>query len=193
MLATQLDISGRFALTIPSVFTPIECQELIDLAEASAGYRDATINSDGERIACKEIRDCLRWINDDPDLAGRIFARLRDHLPAAWEGKELSRLNNQLKFLKYGPGNFFKPHYDGEYTTPDGTETSYVTVQIYLNEGFHGGETTFLRFTGIERKKLHAIVPETGKVLIFEHELLHEGSEVHEGTKYVIRIDVMYK
>ena len=28
--------------------------------------------------------------------------------------------------------------------TPDGSQKSYVTIQLYLNEGFSGGNTTFL-------------------------------------------------
>lgn len=30
-------------------------------------------------------------------------------------------------------------------------------------------------------------------VLIFEHHLLHEGSELKQGRKYTIRTDVMYR
>lgn len=77
---------------------------------------------------------------------------------------------------------------DGTYYRPDGRERSHVTVQLYLNEGFKGGETTFL---GSGRD--YAVVPKTGMVLVFEHALFHEGSAVTEGRKYAIRTDVMYK
>ena len=33
----------------------------------------------------------------------------------------------------------------------------------------------------------------TGSVLIFQHDILHEGSLLHEGTKYVVRSDIMYR
>jgi hypothetical protein len=36
-------------------------------------------------------------------------------------------------------------------------------------------------------------VPRTGMVLVFEHELLHEGSELRKGRKYTVRTDVMYR
>ncbi|KNC98030.1 oxidoreductase [Spizellomyces punctatus DAOM BR117] len=192
-VAQNLNLSGRFALVVDSVFSGEECQELIDLAERSDGFAHATVNDNGQQVACKQIRNCLRWLNDDASLADCVLQRLRDVLPLTWSGRTLSRLNNQLKFLRYSKGHYFKPHFDGEYTTPDGSETSFITVQIYLNEGFSGGETTFLRFTGLERKILHSVTPKTGRVLIFEHEMLHEGSVVKEGTKYVIRTDVMYR
>ncbi len=182
----------RYAVTVDSVLDASECEELIKLAESSGGYIDATINTDGLKIACKEIRDCQRWINDDYELSDRLFAKVKALLPTRWGGRQLSRLNNQLKFIKYEAGNYFKPHYDGEYTTPNGRETSFITVQFYLNEDFTGGETTFLHYTGLERRKLEAVVPKTGRVLMFEHEILHEGSKVISGCKYVIRTDVMY-
>ena len=55
---------------------------------------------------------------------------------------------------------------------------------IYLNEDMIGGETKFNH---------HSIKPATGKALIFKHELVHEGSKVIKGIKYVLRTDVMYR
>jgi len=39
----------------------------------------------------------------------------------------------------------------------------------------------------------HTITPKEGMALIFLHKLYHEGSEVLEGRKYVLRSDIMYK
>eukprot|EP00700_Malawimonas_jakobiformis_P003801 EC726717.1.p4 GENE.EC726717.1~~EC726717.1.p4 ORF type:complete len:84 (+),score=21.85 EC726717.1:437-688(+) len=65
-------------------------------------------------------------------------------------------------------------------------ERSYVTVQIYLNEGFEGGSTRFLEGTPYD------CVPKTGSVLIFQHDLFHEGEALVRGRKYTIRTDAMY-
>ncbi len=35
--------------------------------------------------------------------------------------------------------------------------------------------------------------PVTGRVLIFEHHLPHEGAKLLNGVKYTLRTDVMYK
>lgn len=35
--------------------------------------------------------------------------------------------------------------------------------------------------------------PETGKTLVFHHEVLREGAAVTQGVKYVMRTDVMYR
>ena len=60
---------------------------------------------------------------------------------------------------------------------------SELTLLVYLNEGFEGGETDFRDF---------AIRPATGMALLFIHDTWHEGAEVTAGTKYVLRSDVMY-
>jgi prolyl 4-hydroxylase len=57
---------------------------------------------------------------------------------------------------------------------------------VYLNEEFTGGATAFHDFH-LE------VAPRTGMALIFQHLVLHEGCELIDGTKYVLRSDVMYE
>merc|ERR1712170_143393 len=68
-------------------------------------------------------------------------------------------------------------------------ERSFITFIVFLNEGFEGGATTFYN-AGI--KDPVPCIPETGKALIFQHDILHEGSELLKGQKYAFRTDVMY-
>ena len=75
---------------------------------------------------------------------------------------------------------------------------------IYLNEGFEGGETRFFeekdkksrRGEGRARKFNNrvrfSVRPTTGSVVVFDHLLLHEGSEVTSGVKYAVRSDLVY-
>ena len=66
---------------------------------------------------------------------------------------------------------------------------------MYLNGGFQGGETKFLGDDDEEGKAStleKVIVPETGMIMAFEQDLMHEGSELKSGIKYTIRTDVMY-
>jgi hypothetical protein len=60
-----------------------------------------------------------------------------------------------------------------------------------LNEGYEGGETTFIN----ERDSTKNVpcIPRTGMVLVFEHDILHEGSALRKGRKYAMRTDVMYR
>jgi predicted 2-oxoglutarate/Fe(II)-dependent dioxygenase YbiX len=70
-------------------------------------------------------------------------------------------------------------------------EESFLTVQLYLNEGFKGGETTFIDTDDPKHRVAFPI--KTGQVLIFEHRIVHEGTAVKEGRKYTMRTDVMYR
>jgi len=127
-------------------------------------------------------------------------------------------LNEFVRFYKYDEGDYFKIHKDGAYSrdtvsyrnpvNPEGPainlkerigERSFITFIIYMNEGFIGGETTFHAggFYNRNSKQLKAAepvkcIPETGKALIFQHDILHEGSKLITGKKYAFRMDVMY-
>mmetsp|Transcript_10897 Transcript_10897/g.14178 ORF Transcript_10897/g.14178 Transcript_10897/m.14178 type:complete len:188 (-) Transcript_10897:61-624(-) len=85
---------------------------------------------------------------------------------------------------------------------------SFVTCQIYLNsqkDDFEGGSTTFLSeseqslndsshgslYNAINHHR-YEVQPKAGSVLLFDHSLIHEGSLLQDGRKYVIRTDVMY-
>ena len=114
--------------------------------------------------------------------------------------------------MRYDPGGYFKPHQNGSYTRPDGSESSRLTL-MYLNDGgggdFTGGETRFLlagpraanarprRTAGQKGVSLDdevtSLVPCCGDALVFSHELLHEGAVITAGRKYAVRTDVMYE
>ncbi|MDJ0366019.1 2OG-Fe(II) oxygenase [Hymenobacter sp. H14-R3] len=92
-------------------------------------------------------------------------------------------LNELFRFYRYQRGHKFKGHYDESYAR-NAHEASYFTFMVYLNDNFQGGDTTF---RGVR------IRPRQGMALIFLHSLYHEGSEVTQGVKYVLRLDVMYR
>ena len=61
---------------------------------------------------------------------------------------------------------------------------------MYLNEGMKGGATTFL--DGLTADNNVAVNPSIGQVLLFDHNIYHEGSLLEEGRKYAVRTDIMY-
>merc|ERR1712150_80986 len=141
-------------------------------------------------------RNSKRCIWDSEVEADKMWQRIEAHVPQQFKGCDVVGLNERLRFLKYDPGEYFKPHMDGEYRRPGGKERSYITVHLYLNQGFQGGSTTFLGSAydsdyGKGGQRVEC-VPKTGSVLIFQHDILHEGSELVEGRKYTVRTDVMY-
>lgn len=103
-------------------------------------------------------------------------------------------VNERLSFLRYQPGNFFRPHHDGQLQLRDGRQ-SRVTLQIYLNdEGLEGGATRIWGHGSEQTRKFIDIEPKLGRVLIFQQRgLLHSGQEITKGVKYAMRSDFMFE
>ncbi|XP_022097257.1 uncharacterized protein LOC110982847 [Acanthaster planci] len=181
----------KIAFYLDEVFTKEECKELIRCSEEK-GYVQALVNIGfGRQKLMTDYRNNQRCLIDTTELASIFWERLAEFIPQTIRGYQALGLNERLRFLRYDPGEYFKPHFDGCYERENG-EISLVTVQIYLNEGFSGGSTTFLPFSGLDSGSPVECVPKIGRVLIFEHRLHHEGSVLKAGRKYAIRSDVMY-
>ena len=186
---------NKFAIILDNVFTKEECDTLIKLFERiPENYEIAKINYDDEQIIDKSYRNNKRWLNFDKKLAETFFKKIKPYIPIEFEGNSVSCLNERLSFLKYSTGEYFRAHEDGYYIRPDNSEISYITVQIYLNDlkEEDGGATTFIKDTYNRIYQDYSIIPKVGRVLLFEHDIEHEGSILKNGLKYCIRTDVMY-
>ena len=174
----------RLAFILDNVLTEDECLDLIKTTE-DQGYEDVV-----ENWRRNDVRDSQRCIIDSVEKAGWLWSHIKEYIPETWKDKKVVGLNERLRFLKYSSGQYFKSHKDGSYRRPDGSEQSFITIQLYLNEGFEGGNTTFLSRSGGQDV---GVVPRTGRVLVFQHDILHEGSLLVQGTKYTMRTDIMYQ
>lgn len=101
---------------------------------------------------------------------------------AIHEYRKMFRINEEIKsaetfgLLRYKPGEKYNLHYDG------GTETARaVSVLIYLNEDYDGGEIEFPNFN-------LKIKPKAGTLILFpsNYAYAHIAHPVRSGTKYVI-------
>lgn len=135
------------------------------------------------------------------DLKEIIWERTKSFMTAEVPHKTLQQkwrvngLNPQFRFCRYTPGQKFAPHYDGDFII-DSSEKSLYTYMIYLNGGFDGGATNFLAdgaSGGTRGRILESLPPEPGMLLVFEHQIFHEGEELRSGVKYMMRSDLMYK
>jgi predicted 2-oxoglutarate/Fe(II)-dependent dioxygenase YbiX len=184
---------SKLAIVVKNVFSSEECRAMIAETEKK-GYDQALVNTGGGRQELKtDYRRSSRCILDSVEQASEIWKRIKEHIPVTWnfrgEQWNVVGLNERLRYLRYSPGDFFSPHFDGCYKRENG-EQSFITLMLYLNEDFEGGATTFL---DIDSKAMSKIQPAAGSVLIFQHDIYHSGLEVRKGVKYAIRTDVMYK
>ena len=235
---SKTDLPGNpklYAIVLDNVLTPAECKQLILAAEARTGgvWEQALVNLGLDRQELLlDYRNSGRIIWDDRSIVEKIWDRIKDSVPEIEvlkdmphvtgpgpvkrkETWQLTRLNERMRFLKYGAGQYFRrkffskqeyqdadrttvAHCDGAYETPDMTERSYYTLHLYLNESdpdgpqgeLIGGATTFHAGRMLKEYKVN---PKFGRVLIFQHKaLVHSGEEVQSGTKITLRTDIMY-
>ncbi|MEZ6120146.1 MAG: 2OG-Fe(II) oxygenase [Pirellulaceae bacterium] len=167
--------------TVDDFFTSGECQHHIQWSEEQ-GYLPATVGQGEAKGYAPGIRNNYRVIAENQELADLIWERGRSVIPQFVQAYEVVGINELFRFYRYEQGQCFHRHADGFHRRENG-ERSRLTLLIYLNDGFDGGETRFD----------NAIVtPREGQALLFIHGLLHEGVEVFNGYKYVLRTDVMY-
>ncbi|KUI58557.1 hypothetical protein VP1G_05805 [Cytospora mali] len=174
-------------------------------------------NSDRIVWDCQEVVDRL-WARCLQGRAGEMLRERMDVLDGdeqlgAWKRKGpdhrvvrqrwlFRRLNQRMRFLRYGPGQFFRPHCDGSYSekVDDKVFKTFFTLHLYLNDSVAevgeeaelvGGATSFVSNDG---KNKVDVDPRAGRVLIFQHHrLYHCGDDVVKGTKYTMRTDAMYE
>jgi len=185
-------VDGIF--TISGLFTPEECERLIRRGEA-LGYEAASVRTSGGPKMLTKIRNNDRAEFTDQAFADDLWARVRQYIPAELDGVRATGLFPNFRFYRYDPGQRFKRHIDGAVDMPNG-HRSKLTLLIYLNDGYVGGDTVFSDYVyadGSVTVDSKRITPQTGLVLVFRHELKHEGEELVEGRKYVLRSDVLYK
>lgn len=193
-------------LVIDNVLTTKECQQLIENSQKT-GYHSM------KREYSDKQRDNTRILCINKELAKTIWQRLKNTkqfknlAPFGFDclGKwEAEKINDCFRFSQYtAPSIGFKYHYDASYIE-DADHRSVLSLVIYLNDDFTGGETGFyecqrqLEKTVAEEmragfNKICTIKPKTGSVVIFRHDTLHAGLSVIKGAKYIIRGDVIYK
>lgn len=140
-------------------------------------------------------RDNDRAVLDDPSLASRLFARIARHLPRTLlvrgEVFELAAANPRFRLCRYRGGQSFRVHQDGAFE-PSTTERSLLTCQFSLSHprDFHGGHTRF--YAGRRGPLLGTVKPPRGSALVFAHDFWHDGERVDDGTKIVLRMDIVY-
>jgi len=135
----------------------------------------------------------------------------RPHIDGSWPESKLVPLSKEEEengdrkgATNDSAGEHFRQQY--KYGTDASGETkSFLTFLIYLNDGFNGGATRFFRSSNEGGDAslshggmvAHGVQPKQGCVLVFPQgntaSLLHEGSAVTSGTKYVVRTDVLYR
>jgi predicted 2-oxoglutarate/Fe(II)-dependent dioxygenase YbiX len=188
---------SRDAFVVEGFLDPARCAEMVARVE-EVGFERALFGGvHGTRV--EAVRDNDRVVEDAPGLAGELFARLEPLLPDAWRARQMLRrhaigshtlvgMNERLRWYRYAGEQRFRPHVDKPFVGSDG-RVSCHTILVYLSGEVEGGATRLELSRGDSRK----IAPEAGRLLCFDHALVHEGMPVERGVKYVLRTDLMWR
>ncbi|KAF9053551.1 hypothetical protein BDZ89DRAFT_1056147 [Hymenopellis radicata] len=206
---SKRDLECRVALddqilVIDNFLSAKECHAVITAADAfPLEMTPAKRRGEADRFN-------YRFSIDAPEFAERLRALLLPHLPLLPPSRALKKskdiaprhpvaLNPGIRFYKYATDHYFGPHYDDYVLDEQSGQMSEWTLLIYLTgqeDGVEGGQTIFYKDEKC-RPSETIIAPLTrGAALLHRHGpdcMLHEGSKVLAGTKYVLRSDLMFK
>lgn len=180
-----MQIAGtHFLCVIDDIFTKHECKELIEKANNIGWHKPGTGGS------------YMRAIMIDEDFAKKVFERVKKHIPDSYNGFKLEYINSHFRFSRYDTGGKFDLHNDGvnmdSKKAPDGNNyRSVMTLNIFLNDDFDGGETDFYENVNGDLYLRYSCEPKPGRGALFYHNQLHKGNKVGKPYKYLIRTDVM--
>ncbi|KAF8066593.1 hypothetical protein FPV67DRAFT_1417259 [Lyophyllum atratum] len=200
------------AFIINDVFESAECESLVKAAEKVGLLPDEPVAGSATQLS-SVLAHNLVWLADK-DFISVLYSRIVEHLPQTVHGGAVKGINARFRLYRYQPGALYRPHIDGawpasalnESTTPpsytydsDPAVYSRLTLLIYLNDDFEGGCTTFFLPSSTQGVlEARPVKPRIGTVCVFPHgaakgSLLHEGSGVTVGAKYIIRTEILYE
>ncbi|PYI31873.1 hypothetical protein BP00DRAFT_395592 [Aspergillus indologenus CBS 114.80] len=191
------------------ILSPAECKSIIAAGESVGFLPDAPLREDGD---ISILAHNFYWVVDTAfhDL---LWARIAPYVPQTINGCQARGLNRRFRVYRYVPGAEYRCHIDGAWppsgitsedkyvydaSPEDNRQSSMYTFLLYLNDEFEGGETTFFLPAAREGTlNAYPVRPVMGAVALFPHgesngALLHEGTGVRKGAKYIIRSDVEY-
>jgi prolyl 4-hydroxylase len=166
-------------MLFPRLFSPAECDYLADVAEPT--YAPSLVGGSDTRDDRDPVRSSdgstLHWLIEDPAIHA-LNRRLAAASGTAYDWGESPQI------LRYAPGQQYRNHLD---YLPGADNQRIMTALVYLNTGYEGGETAFVK-TELRIKGAK------GDCIVFRNALAdgrpdpmseHAGLPVTRGTKYL--------
>jgi len=181
-LSTDSSLSDVFIIT--DFIDPAVCADLISDAKRSSALPAEVTKSKG-RIDLDMRRTSRLFLSPEKEqqITGylqELKPRLENHFHVRLSGVE------SFQFLLYREGDFYKRHADknDRADTPAYIKARRVSIVIFLNDeavGYTGGTLRVWNLSGPDR-----VQGQTGKVVAFPSEMMHEVEPVQSGERYSI-------
>lgn len=187
---TREDLYGR-AFALHGLLTPAEAGSYVSSAEAT-GFK----GSDVAREFPSEVRNNSRLVHFSDELSASLWHRLAPHLahrdiylmqPMGYDAEGRWKpvgVNPCFRIARYQTGEHFAAHRDGMYVNDQG-ECSIYSIILYLNDDYEGGH--------LELPEHNVFRPRAGSAVLLPHDMLHTATEVLDGSKYVVRSELMFR
>jgi hypothetical protein len=184
MFVGHLDLRHPLLWTVDDALPAALCDAYARRARASCAQVAPIVGREGVEVDLT-ARNNTRVMWDDAAEAEALLARVASTVPPMLSGLQCCGANPRLRLYRYAPGERHGAHWDSVVELADG-RTSLLTLVVYLNDDFDGGDTDFPELG-------RRIAPRKGRALLFQHRILHEATRVLAGEKLVLRTDVMYR
>eukprot|EP01134_Creolimax_fragrantissima_P006204 CFRG6204T1 len=199
------------AYFLDNVLSHNECEQILSLTHEMGYDPDVPLGGSQslEQGVAREGRaQACVWLASE-NVTETIFNRCKALLDQTIGKCQVVGINARFRCYRYVPGNLYGPHVDGAWPGSGMVDDTYqydafgdrwskMTFLIYLNDDFEGGQTTFyMPGPTLGSLAAYGVKPRKGGVLLFPHgdtsdSLVHEGSSVLSGNKFVIRTDLLY-
>ncbi|KAJ7774699.1 hypothetical protein B0H16DRAFT_1507956 [Mycena metata] len=189
-------------IVIDDVFSPAECKSFVKFIDS------LPLELTPPKKRGEAERHNHRFSVTSVDFAKRLHAVFAPYLPpfvppkmgrsAIGPARAAHSFNSNIRIYKYTPLQHFGPHYDDDCRDPTTGAKSEWTLLLYLTgyeDGVDGGETLFYPSGRPTSEDVIKAPLKRGTALLHRHGrdcMLHEGSPVVAGMKYVLRSDVMF-
>jgi prolyl 4-hydroxylase len=187
-------------MVLDNLLSRDECKELIQIAN---GVKNDKMGNQAWHNA-DTGGDYRRVVMIDNDLAIKFWGRIRSFLPDTYRGYKLLYLNHYFRYSRYKPGGEFTIHCDGQKQDYDHMELTngymghtLFTLNIFLNDKESdiplnkGGHTDFFNEVDGHLEPRYSVEPKAGRAALFWYDQWHQGNVVEDGTKYLLRTDVV--
>lgn len=181
--------------TYKHFFTVTQCEQLQQYMRQSPAYKatiyantsDRQINEDQRRT-----RQARLSLEQERQVVMPLLALIPDlehYYQVQIQGLEA------LQFLRYQPGDYFKPHRD-KGTTPKGQKERLVSAVLFLNQAttpalqgdYEGGQLLFYGHNPHNKAELLGFEypVTTGSLVTFRPDIIHEVTPVTTGERFTV-------
>jgi SM-20-related protein len=185
-------------LGAPGFLAPEDCRALREEI-ARASISAATVREEGSEYGVDEGRRKTRWAEVSPEASGLVVDRLTQLLPDVSQtfGVEVGAVQRP-QFLIYREGDFFRRHRDSNQDegAAEFARRRQVSAVVFLNgesaepapDSYVGGALTLYGLMDDQEGRAIGmpVTGETGSLIAFPSDMLHEVTPVSHGERFTV-------